>query len=81
MPRTVALEWYPVEYIVARKVVITPPFFFRIVKDFTAIQIIENFKDDESNRELKNNVGILPHFRKKGQYSKGGNSNRVYSTK
>jgi hypothetical protein len=42
------------------------PLFFRIVKDFIAIQIIENFKDDESYRELKNNVGILPHFRKKG---------------
>lgn len=32
MPRTVALEWYPVEYIVARKVVITPPFFLESLK-------------------------------------------------
>jgi len=53
MPRTVALEWCPVEYIVARKIMITPPYFFRIVKDFPAIQIIENFKDDENYRELK----------------------------
>ena len=29
------------------------PLFFRIVKDFPAIQIIENFKDDENYRELK----------------------------
>lgn len=75
--------------LVARTIVIPPhpPFFYyfilRIVKDFTAIQIKENCKDDENYSELKNiMLGFWDSllFLQKGQH-KGDNPSKVFSTK